>query len=64
MMKEAYGIPYIRVSYFGVEDMAESLYAVARFFKDMTRKWWNAHGNWSRRNWPCSIPDSGSISRP
>jgi nitrogenase molybdenum-cofactor synthesis protein NifE len=34
MMQEAYGIPHLRVSYFGVEDMAESLYAVARFFKD------------------------------
>ncbi|MGO9622420.1 MAG: nitrogenase iron-molybdenum cofactor biosynthesis protein NifE [Desulfobaccales bacterium] len=34
MMQETYGIPHIRVSYFGVEDMAESLYAVARFFKD------------------------------
>ena len=34
MMEEAYGIPYIRVSYFGVEDMAESLYAVAHFFND------------------------------
>jgi len=34
MMKEAYGIPHMRVSYFGVEDMAESLYAVARFFED------------------------------
>jgi nitrogenase molybdenum-cofactor synthesis protein NifE len=32
MMKESYGIPFIRVSYFGVEDMAESLYEVARFF--------------------------------
>jgi nitrogenase molybdenum-cofactor synthesis protein NifE len=34
MMKERYGTPFIRVSYFGVEDMAESLYNVARFFKD------------------------------
>ena len=34
MMKEAYGIPFIRVSYFGVEDMAESLYAVAEHFGD------------------------------
>jgi nitrogenase molybdenum-cofactor synthesis protein NifE len=34
MMEEVYGIPSLRVSYFGVEDMAESLYAVARFFKD------------------------------
>ncbi|MBI5251495.1 MAG: nitrogenase iron-molybdenum cofactor biosynthesis protein NifE [Desulfomonile tiedjei] len=34
MMKEEYGIPFIRVSYFGVEDMAESLYSVARVFED------------------------------
>ena len=34
MMQETYGTPVIRVSYFGVEDMAESLYNVARFFKD------------------------------
>jgi len=33
-MKEKYGIPYIRVSYFGIEDMSESLYDVARRFKD------------------------------
>ncbi len=34
MMQEVYGTPHLRVSYFGVEDMAESLYAVAGFFKD------------------------------
>ena len=34
MMKKEYGIPSIRVSYFGIEDMAESIYAVADFFKD------------------------------
>jgi len=34
MMKEKYGTPFLRVSYFGVEDMAESLYDVARFFQD------------------------------
>lgn len=34
MMKEKYGIPYLRVSYFGIEDMSESLYKVARFFSD------------------------------
>lgn len=34
LMEEAYDIPHIRVSYCGLEDMAESLYAVARFFKD------------------------------
>ncbi|MCK8602525.1 nitrogenase iron-molybdenum cofactor biosynthesis protein NifE [Desulfoferrobacter suflitae] len=33
MMQEKFGTPFIRVSYFGVEDMAESLYAVARFFE-------------------------------
>ncbi len=34
IMKKRYGIPSLRVSYFGVEDMAESLYAVARHFGD------------------------------
>ncbi|USR90503.1 nitrogenase iron-molybdenum cofactor biosynthesis protein NifE [Phormidium yuhuli AB48] len=34
MMQDTYGVPFERVSYFGVEDMAESLYKVARFFKD------------------------------
>ncbi len=34
MMKEKYGIPYIRVSYFGVEDMALALYDVADHFGD------------------------------
>ncbi len=32
MMKEKYGIPFIRVSYFGLEDMSKSLYDVADFF--------------------------------
>jgi len=34
MMQEKYGIPFIRVSYFGIEDMAASLYSVAEFFKE------------------------------
>ena len=34
MMKMEYGIPSLRVSYFGIDDMAESLYSVAEFFKD------------------------------
>ena len=34
MMKEKYNIPYIRVSYFGIEDMSKALYDVAAFFKD------------------------------
>ncbi|TKB23344.1 nitrogenase iron-molybdenum cofactor biosynthesis protein NifE [Desulfopila sp. IMCC35006] len=34
MLKDGYGIPSIRVSYFGIEDMAEALYSVARHFDD------------------------------
>lgn len=33
-MKERYGIPFIRVSYFGIEDMSKALYDVAEHFKD------------------------------
>lgn len=32
MMEEKYGIPFIRVSYFGIEDMSDALYAVGTFF--------------------------------
>lgn len=34
MMEERYAIPSIKVSYFGVEDMAEALYTVAEYFQD------------------------------
>jgi nitrogenase molybdenum-cofactor synthesis protein NifE len=34
MLNERYQIPYIRVSYFGIEDMAEALYKVAEHFAD------------------------------
>ena len=34
MMEEEYGIPYLRVSYFGIEDMSKALYDVAGFFED------------------------------
>ncbi|QEN04592.1 nitrogenase iron-molybdenum cofactor biosynthesis protein NifE [Thiospirochaeta perfilievii] len=33
-MEEDYGIPYKRVSYFGIEDMSKALYDVADFFSD------------------------------
>ncbi len=33
-MEKKYGIPFIRVSYFGIEDMSKALYDVAEFFKD------------------------------
>ncbi len=36
MMEETYGIPFKRVSYFGIEDTAEALYSVARHFNDPT----------------------------
>lgn len=36
MMEAEYGIPFIRVSYFGIEDMSKALYDVAEFFKDDT----------------------------
>jgi nitrogenase molybdenum-cofactor synthesis protein NifE len=34
MMERDYGIPFKRVSYFGIEDMSEALYEAARFFAD------------------------------
>jgi nitrogenase molybdenum-cofactor synthesis protein NifE len=34
MMQETYGIPFIRVSYFGIEDMTKALYDVSDFFKN------------------------------
>jgi len=34
MMQEKYGIPFKRVSYFGLEDMAQALYQAAEFFAD------------------------------
>lgn len=33
IMKEKYGIPFMKVSYFGIEDMSDALYEVAGFFK-------------------------------
>ncbi len=33
-MKKEYGIPFMRVSYFGIEDMSKALYDVADFFGD------------------------------
>lgn len=33
-MEAKYGIPYLRVSYFGIEDMSKALYDVAKHFSD------------------------------
>jgi nitrogenase molybdenum-cofactor synthesis protein NifE len=32
--EETYGTPHLRVSYFGIEDMAQALYDIAKHFKD------------------------------
>ncbi|MDK2957346.1 MAG: nitrogenase molybdenum-cofactor synthesis protein NifE [Desulfovibrionales bacterium] len=34
MMQKEYGVPFVRASYVGIEDMAEALYVVAEHFKD------------------------------
>jgi nitrogenase molybdenum-cofactor synthesis protein NifE len=34
IMKQKYGTPMMKVSYFGIEDMSDALYEVAKFFKD------------------------------
>jgi nitrogenase molybdenum-cofactor synthesis protein NifE len=36
MLKTEYDTPFIRVSYFGIEDMSDALYEAAKFFKDAT----------------------------
>ncbi len=33
-MKEQYGIPFLKVSFFGIEDMSAALYETAKFFGD------------------------------
>ena len=33
IMKEKYDVPFMKVSYFGIEDMSDALYEVANFFK-------------------------------
>ncbi len=49
-LKEKYGTPFIRVSYFGVEDMSKSLYDVARHFKNQGNA--QAHaGAWFAKSW-------------
>ncbi len=35
IMQEKYGTPFLKVSWIGIEDVAESLYAVAGHFKDL-----------------------------
>lgn len=33
LMQDKYDVPFMKVSYFGIEDMSDALYEVARFFK-------------------------------
>lgn len=35
MLEEHHGVPFVRVSFFGIEDMSAALYAVARHFKSV-----------------------------
>jgi nitrogenase molybdenum-cofactor synthesis protein NifE len=35
-MKERYDVPFLKVSYFGIEDMSDALYEVAKFFQNET----------------------------
>lgn len=36
MMKDKYNVPFLRVSYFGIDDMSDALYDVARHFSSET----------------------------
>ena len=59
-MEQKYGIPFRHVSYFGIEDMAKSLYDVAEFFGE--RKSSNALANWCGKKWPRSCPNCAATA--
>ena len=46
MLERDHGIPFKRISYFGVEDMASALYDAAKHFSDVPTSFLNA---WSSR---------------
>ena len=60
MMKEKYGIPYIRASYFGIDDMAKALYDVADHFK-APRALMDRTRNLVRREVESIMPELGRI---
>ena len=60
-MEEKYGVPFIRVSYFGVEDMAKALYDVADFFADAAML--HAPRNWFAARFPPSCPSCAAAAR-
>ena len=55
-MEEQYGIPYLRVSYFGIEDMAKSLYDVAELLRRRGDRSPRA-ATWSARKWRTIMPE-------
>ena len=64
MMKEKYDIPFMRVSYFGIDDMAESLYTVARFFAEKDPLILERTANLVKRELQSCYPDLKVPSRP
>ena len=63
MMERDYGIPFKRVSYFGIEDMSAALYEAAKFFKRRS----GDHGPRATiscaRKWPRFIPNCCASSK-
>jgi nitrogenase molybdenum-cofactor synthesis protein NifE len=61
MMQEKWGIPFIRVSYFGIEDMSQALYDVAAHFKSDTIQ--NAAADLVRDEVTRIYPELGKFKR-
>jgi nitrogenase molybdenum-cofactor synthesis protein NifE len=61
MMQEKWGIPFIRVSYFGIEDMSQALYDVAAHFKSATIQ--NAAADLVRDEVTRIYPELGKFKR-
>ena len=55
-MEEKYGIPFLRVSYFGIEDMSKALYDVAEFFGDAEHRP-PQPASWCARKWRPIMPE-------
>jgi nitrogenase molybdenum-cofactor synthesis protein NifE len=63
MMQERYGIPFLRVSYVGIEDMADSLYRTAEFFKDRDAGILSRTQNLVRSELECLLPELARLRR-
>ena len=62
MMEEKYGIPFLRVSYFGIEDMAQVAVRRGRFLR-RRRTWSPQPANWSATKCRRSCRNCGAIAR-